>query len=368
MFTIATAIIWLVYIKKLYFYKTIGSTFFYIWLLVVILDLFRAGMLGLWLSFVIWIITGILFQQIIYARGGDYTLKMEYAIKAIVHALFLHLLMGLYEITTHSYIFEIGTIHRNEGHVAVGMFYNLNDYTAFLATMLPFALYAFKHEHRMLHKIFYFVVTGLAVFMIIQNDSRAALLSCIFQLIIFCYIFIKRIRRKRYVVFFLSFFILISLLLHDYISDFFANNTIDVNGKDAGSDIARINLILNGLYFLKLTHGFGVGASNLLLWLKNKSIYPIGELLFIHNWYVEILVTFGILFFLLYCFFHGQILYKLIKRVNVNKSNWSINNAMLISFSGFSIASIASSSNIYSEWVWLYLILLASYCEVRTRT
>lgn len=139
------------------------------------------------------------------------------------------------------------------------------------------------------------------------------------------------------------------------LTNLLASNTIDLTGR---SDIARLNLIKNGLYFLKQTHGLGVGAGNLYNWLADRSIYYIGDLRFIHNWYVEVLVTFGVAFFILYIIFHGRMLYKLYS----NKYHISsLKTTFFLSFVCFSVVSISSSSNVYSEWVWMYLVVVSLY-------
>lgn len=130
---------------------------------------------------------------------------------------------------------------------------------------------------------------------------------------------------------------------------------IDLSGS---SDIARLNLIKNGLYFLKQTYGFGVGAGNLYNWLAERSIYYIGDLRFIHNWYIEVLVTFGVVFFILYMIFHGRILHKLYSH---KYRTSSLKTSFFLSFLCFSVVSISSSSNVYSEWVWMYLVVVSLY-------
>ena len=133
------------------------------------------------------------------------------------------------------------------------------------------------------------------------------------------------------------------------------------------SDNVRINLIKNGLYFLAETYGFGVGAGNLHYWLRDRTVYDVGQIMFIHNWYIEVLVTFGVLFFVIYMLFHITVFLDLYK--NIDRNNiWSLNNVFLMSYIVFSIVCISSSSNTSAEWVWMYFASVSTYCLCKQMT
>lgn len=363
LYTIITIVVWFLFVRKIKITKTIECVFPFIWFLAIVLDVFRTVKFGVWFYYFVWISTAILFQQILYAENK--VSKYKYIVRAINDSLFLHLLMGLYEITTHHYLFETGNInYRLNGNVAIGMFHNLNDYATFLVTMLPFAIYKLFSRCNIVFRLYYLFISIVSFFLIFRSESRAALLACIIMLCIYLYLYMTHTSKVRiFLIAIISlFFVLWFLPSHNEgISSFIAANEVGVDGVNGRSDVARLNLILNGLYFLRITNGFGVGAGNLYAWLEHKAIYPIGDLLFIHNWYVEVLVTFGVIFFILYILFHGRILFLIIKNCNKGAQICNLNNSLLISFVGFSVVSISSSSNIYSEWVWMYLILISTY-------
>lgn len=127
------------------------------------------------------------------------------------------------------------------------------------------------------------------------------------------------------------------------------------------SDQVRWNLIRNGFYFLRKTYGFGVGAGNLYEWLSTKSVYYIGSIRYMHNWYIEILATFGVVIFVLYLIYHIRVMLALLHNSRTERNILGIHTGYLLSFICFTLMSISSSTNVYSEWVWMYLAVFSAY-------
>ena len=359
-FTIAVGFVWLVSVRRIIIHKTIEYVFFFIWAAFIVLSIWRAEKLGVWGAYVVWVFTAILFQQIV-TKNRDES-KYVFIIRALTDALFCHLLIGLYEITSHRYLFEIGTINSKAqyGHVPISMFHNLNDYATFVTTVFPFTIYRFFENKDPINRIYCLFLAVVSLFLIIIGKSRGAILTLLAFLCAGVFMFARKNSRNRRIVIGGIFAFAIAIItdlgeIRTSLLNFIRRNWINV---DRYSDSARINLIKNGLYFLKKTFGFGVGAGNLYKWLDEKSIYDIGYLKFIHNWYVEVLVTFGVLFFIIYLCFHGKIMYRLFSK-SYGKSR--LKTTFFLSFVCFSIVSISSSSNIYSEWVWMYLVVVALF-------
>ena len=358
-YTIAVALIWLISTRRIVIVKKIECVFFYIWLLYILLSVWRAENIGIWLYYLIWIMTAILFQQILIRHWDEYT--YEFIVKALTDSLFIHLLMGLYEITAHRYLFEVGNVARTSyGHVAIGIFHNLNDYSTFVTTMIPFAIYRFLVSYKITAKLYSLFLTITSLYLVLLNGSRGSILTLMIFVLAGIVMFAKKSNTNKLITGG-SICVLGALLafnigsIRTTLLNLISANTVDTNYS---GDIDRINLIKNGLYFLKKTYGFGVGAGNLYSWLAEKSIYNIGQLRFIHNWYVEVLVTFGVLFFVIYVIFHAKLLYKLFsKKYGASK----LKTTIFLSFVCFSVVSISSSSNIYSEWVWMYLVVVSLF-------
>ncbi len=365
-YTIAVVFIWLLSIRRITIKRKTEYTFFVIWAAFIVLSVWRAEKIGVWAAYVDWIFTGILFQQIIIRNRDDKT--YEYIIKAFNDALFIHLLIGMYEITTHRYLFEVAINSKAQyGHVPISIFRNLNDYATFVTTMFPFTIYRFFGSRKMHTKIYCIILAIVSLYLIVVSQSRAAILTLVAFVCAGVFMFARKSPRNK-LIFAGGLFFLAMVVITDtggiqtILLSFIRKNWINVDGY---SDYARLNLIKNGLYFLKRTYGFGVGAGNLYNWLAEKSIYEIGHLRFIHNWYVEVVVTFGVLFFAIYLYFHGKVLYRLFtKKLGTTR----LKTAFFQSFVCFSIVSISSSSNVYSEWVWMYLVVLGVFSSSLKRT
>lgn len=346
-------------IRRFRIYKEIEFSYFWIWLLFIVLSFWRSESINLWGYYVYYILTAVLFQQVLQTRCDDET--YDYVILALTDALFLHLLMGIYEVTAHRYLFETGNIARRlYGHVAIGMFHNLNDYATFVTTMIPFCIYRFIKSNKTIGKIWSLFLLLSSLYLIIISESRGVIYTFIVFICVGLFLFAKRKGRNALIVMIgLTIFVVAIVTnmggIRSAINLVLVDNAIDLS---TNNDTARLNLIKNGLYFVKETYGFGVGAGNLNNWLATKSIYPIGNLTYIHNWYIEILSTFGVIFFAIYAFFHIKVAYKLGTQKNGRSSQ---KLCVFLSFICFSIVSISSSSNIYSEWVWMYLVLISNY-------
>lgn len=175
-YTVAVMIVSLFSLRKVKIMKKIEFSFFWIWLAFIVLSVWRAEKIGVWGYYLDWILTAILFQQILYRYGDEDT--YECIIRALTDALFLHLVMGIYEITAHRYLFEIGNVSsRLYGHVAIGMFHNLNDYATFVTTMIPFAIYRFKSSRKKVEKVYCAFLTLCSLYLIAISESRGAILT-----------------------------------------------------------------------------------------------------------------------------------------------------------------------------------------------
>ncbi len=359
-YTIAVVLAFLVYLRKLHVYNKIECLFIIIWFIYIALSIFRAEIYGVWAYYFVWSLTSVLFAQILYLNNDDRIYKN--IIDGLLVGLLIHLIIGLYEITAHRYLFEVSIVDDRDyyGKVPVSIFINPNDYVTYIITVFPFLLLRMAQAKKIFKQGLLAGINMLCFYMIVRSGSRSAFYTMILLGIAIVWLIYKKSFINKLFIFCLitsgiAIFLLVPVIRQSLLSAF-NNNRIDTGHTDH----TRYNLIMNGLYFLKKTKGMGVGPGNLKLWLRERSIYPI-RVEYMHNWYVELLVTFGIPFFILYLIFHLGIVIKLIKRFDINDSIWNMNNAMLVSFVSFSVVSIASSSNVYSEWIWMYLVFISTY-------
>ncbi len=363
LFDMGVAAMWLLFVRRFRISMRFESLFMPVWALFIAGSFWRVEKLGVWAYYMLWIVVAIFFQQILYA---DYSERTPYIVcRALCDGLFIQLIIGIIEVRTNHYYFEIGDISRRLwGHVAVSMFMNLNDYATFIVTMFPFALLRFVTSRRLTGKAYALFTSVCTLYFAFVSECRGAFLALVILGAFWVYFLGKRKTSNRVLLLVFIVLLIVAVLMssavYSYLIERLQEGMKDESGK---SNSARINLLKNGLYFLQETFGFGVGAGNLFEWLSHRSIYPRGHLSFIHNWYAEVLVTFGVWFTGLYCLFHAKLMLKLYGLAKKGKRFITLNSALFFSLMLFSIVSISSSSNIYSEWMWMYWAFLSVYCS-----
>jgi teichuronic acid biosynthesis protein TuaE len=97
--------------------------------------------------------------------------------------------------------------------------------------------------------------------------------------------------------------------------------------------------------------------------MLNRSIYDTQGIVNMHNWWMEILVGYGIIVFIMYIIFFCKLLIHLIKKYKLsrNRIDYSVSLGMIFSMTGFIIGSTSSSSNLNSEWLWVFWAIVIAY-------
>ena len=127
--------------------------------------------------------------------------------------------------------------------------------------------------------------------------------------------------------------------------------------------MTRLNLIKNGFIFLFETCGFGTGAGNIEFWMANYGVHYTGEIENIHNWWMEILTGYGIIIFIMYIVFYVKLFLSAYKKFKTSedKVDISISLGILCCMAGYVVGSMSSSSNISSEWLWVFWGIAIAY-------
>lgn len=127
-------------------------------------------------------------------------------------------------------------------------------------------------------------------------------------------------------------------------------------------DTGRVNLWRNGLIFLGTTLGLGVGAGNIETWMADFPLLPTKNIVNMHNWWLEIMVAYGVLVFIAYLVAYALMLYKLNRVRLVQDPKWrQVSNQVIAFLVIFIPASVTSANNMYIEWHWVFFGLLISY-------
>lgn len=276
--------------------------------------------------------------------------------KILFFSFIINIIIGLFEVRTGIYVFtqnieNIGLF--SSLRYPLSFFYNTNDYAVFLVLGIILTLFYDKRSiKKILNTVFLIIMISLSLYLLIMSQSRIALFAAIIAIILKLY-FITNAKKIR--VFLLLISVLLTFVLfkhYDVIN--LANEYViaDYSGN------IRVNLIKNSLIYLSESNYIGVGAGNLIFYLTNYPIYNTMNIFDGHNWWIEILATYGVVIFGIYIYAYLDLLYRAWNRMH-SKNNIKINFLWLILFIVLSIAS----SSIF-QYIWIWIVNAIFYNEV----
>lgn len=326
--------------------------FMLIWLVYAFISVIWVQDLTDWLRGIYFIGIGVIcvfLFQAIFKEHKD-IINCFYLLGIIV---FVHNIIGWYEIFSGNYYFSsLETAARYARfRIPVSVFGNVNDFSIYMlfGTFISYA--CFKSSSRMHIRVFFISTMFSSIIITFVSGSRGVIIGLSMALIWFIFSISKSRAKILLGVGSILLIFILSLLTE---SEPTVEQTIKLE-----EETGRVNLLKNGLYFLGKTFGFGTGAGNIEYWMLNKSIYPTGILLNIHNWWAEILVGYGILIFLMYIFFYLSLFKSMYISYKYQQSTISL--VIMCCMVGFIVGSISSSSNIDSEWQWVFWAIAITY-------
>jgi teichuronic acid biosynthesis protein TuaE len=272
----------------------------------------------------------------------------------------VNIIVGIYEIFLGKYFF-LGPDRVNlflfYGY-PVSYFYNPNNYSIFLFSGSIFLLYFFYLSKNFIYKVTLLILLCLSFFLIVQTKSRASLIAIVLS---FFLIIIFRNKKQGLLIFkttfFIISFIIFSVFIFTFMFDFNQSNEIN-------SEIVRLNLVYNGLEFLISTFGFGVGSGNINYWMDNFGLINTGGLTDIHNYFFEILVSYGFIVFLLFISLYFYSIVSLFKKFYTDNNLAGFLSIFLI---GFAISSLSASSMLTNYHSWIYISIVFAYSSISTK-
>ncbi len=240
------------------------------------------------------------------------------------------------------------------------VFFNQNDFATFLSISIFFFIAAAKASQHVGSKTILILLAILSVYLIHLTESRASLLGVILGCLVYLFIHLKA-RIKKITVMVLSTLVFFSLFFMGGIFNkiqalFTAYHQYPMN-QPLPSNVVRAHLLQNTFHYLIDSFGFGVGAGNIPVYLKERSIYDTDRVYEVHNWLAEIAGNFGIGILLGYVTMYIYLfvtLYKLYKR-QTNRQYKALLETGMMGLIGFAVSSISPSSvsNLYFHWVFL---------------
>jgi len=265
--------------------------------------------------------------------------------------------------------------------VPTTIFGNENDYATFLALTLPMVLVWVRYCTRMCGRILGSLGFVAGLFLLVLTASRANYIALLVGLV-FWFLFLLKLKgRIRILVGIAVVLAVVTAVvpgrvqesLKIVVTQMSSLSGIVSRADGIGSNALRANLVRNALHFTARSAGFGVGAGNAEYYMGHYAIYPVGRTTNLHNWWMEILVNYGVLILAGYVILYVALvlnLWRAYRRV-LERTARMICEALLVGLVSFSIASISSSSIIAFSPQWVYLgfcVALLNYTRVRCHT
>ncbi len=291
------------------------------------------------------------------------------------------LALGYWNLLTGNYLENALTrriIRGTNFYYPTAVFANVNDFATYLALTIPFILIPMNHVRSKLNLVLGVPLLLLTFFLLLMTASRANFIAVIMGLTFWFFFLIKTKGKIKIVI--LSVLILVVLStgfssqiqeMGTYSLEQIASIGIQVRNQE-NSAYVRINLIKNCLILLVDHSLIGVGAGNAEFHMERFGVYYTGGITNPHNWWVEVLVNYGVAFFIAYLVFYikmFQTLWQFRKRA---RDQWQI-IPLDIALTGmviFILASISSSSIMafHPQWVfWAFCLGVINCCRLHDR-
>ncbi|MFC0236522.1 O-antigen ligase family protein [Fictibacillus phosphorivorans] len=231
-----------------------------------------------------------------------------------------------------------------------GFHWNPNNLATTLAIIFPFFLIIKKHISK-------YMVLSVIFLIIVSTSSRANMISVVIIFLIYLIWYKKRLFLKLCPLFLLL-LILINFqplkVDNIYINSFYDSiNSIKEdfnNSNEINSISVRKQLIEDAIAIFIETKGIGIGGGG------TKAIDgSLGTGAALHNFWLEILVESGIVFFLIFVFWYLTVMIKLYIVAKNSKNTLLINysTSCLLSLIGFIFGAVSVSSAIYLLPMWI---------------
>ena len=205
-----------------------------------------------------------------------------------------------------------------------------------------------------------------SVVLLYLTNSRSSLLGLVIGTVFLLIISVRKKSVWRLVIALFGVLLLVVIFKPDLMSNVVhkvdAVLTFDFS-KQSGSEFVRINLIRNGFEFLITTFGFGTGAGNIEYWMERYAVYNVSAVYNIHNWWMEVLVGYGLIIFVGFFIFYVNLMRIMWKRFKKSQDRIEavLSAGILGIMAAYIVGGISSSSNMNAEWLWVFWAIVIAY-------
>lgn len=273
--------------------------------------------------------------------------------------IFIQSMIGWYEIVTRNYLFRpmVGANYDyyvlSNNRIPIAMLGNPNDFATLMFVGVFVSLICAELSGKRFGKLMHYFILISYVALLFMTASRANILALLIASVFLLVLSVLR-KKGKLVVLIIVVVLILAVTLFPILDNLLRFNFTG----SSGSDVIRLNLIKNGFRFLYETFGLGVGAGQIESWMGRYAVGGTGGITNMHNWWMELLTAYGIPIFIGYLAFYIKLFLSHFRAFRKSEGHLGICSLYICAtMVGFVIASVSSSSNISSEWLWVFWAL-----------
>ncbi|MDF2946812.1 MAG: hypothetical protein K0S51_1491 [Bacillales bacterium] len=316
-----------------------------------------------------YIISGVVLILLItyfFREEYDYVVLLNFWV--LISMLFIILGCWSYLTGHHLPISRYNIIKSLKDNIPTATFVNENDYASFLNISVGIILGCIGYVKNSLHKLSLLVSIPLIILIVYITDSRSNLISIMLIILVWFLVFMNKRIRNLILIFsivLVPLSMLVTSKVFTLISMIFEKiESIFVQEKSGQSTSIRVNLLKNSINFVEDSKGMGVGAGNGEFYIKYFSSFDTKGTLSLHNFWMEILVNYGLLIFfgiiLTYIYLLIR-LYYFWNNYRKNEFHRYISSSLFLALVGFPLAVISPSSSLPLGYVWMIMAFSVGY-------
>lgn len=280
----------------------------------------------------------------------------------------IHNIIGWINVLTGEYILSTSPLipdFREKGN-PLSLFNNTNDYATFMVFSIFVTIIVILNTKIKAQRYLFSANILSSVVLLYLTMSRANYLAFLLGVSVFSLLFMNN-RKTIYSLILVGGGAVAGLIFIPQV--FQTINTVIFTKVLNNGDAIRINLLKNGFHFIDQSKGFGIGAGNISYYLQNFSIYDPYNVSSLHNWWMDILVTYGLLFFVLYIVYYVMLMLGLGQlRKSPDRFVRTTSICLISIFASYLIGSISTSTNFPIIWLWLFFSIAIAFLNVETRS
>lgn len=281
--------------------------------------------------------------------------------------------MGLYEYFSKSFLFSDAAyraLYKSKATydpmIPFTVFANGNDYAAMLVGYIALSFRYINMESSFKKLIPVLIMDLLAYFLIMKSTSRMAILSAMLLIVVFVisqFKFSMDVMKNKFWILMGAFILIVLILGGLKMAKIFQRHMVIAQDGYISSETIRVNVIKSGFVYLAQSYGLGIGLGNIEYYLSTFKIFPTRNVIRMHNWFMEILVTGGLTSFISYILAYGLMVYCLFQRRKHREYKYDC-KALIAFIISFLLTSGISSSMVTIEWHWVVFALMLSFLKV----